>query len=177
MNIELYIDEILNQINAANQALDSSNDLFTNHHRFLIHCTVIHKILFPSKHLLRKEEKNIALEREDEFKKYFSECQEINNNTDIQKFRNHFEHLDTRMDKYFNRDKKLVVDKNISDRDLGDYIKIGGQPLSNEVSNEDKFRNFEAGKLTFMGESFDTNVAKKWIDAIKNYIILKRQNT
>ena len=38
--------------------------------------------------------------------------------------------------------------------------------------NEDKFRNFEAGKLTFMGESFDTNLAKKWIDAIKSYIIL-----
>lgn len=172
MNINPYIDEILYQIEAAHQALKSSDDLFISHHRFLIHCAVIHKILFPSKHYLKEKEKNIAHQRERELSKYFACCKDINDSSNVQRFRNHFEHLDIRMDDFFKHGDKLIIDKNVFVGNSDRCIRIGGQPLSEEY----KFRNFENGKLTFMGEEFDTKEAIKWINAIKDYIVSKKRS-
>jgi len=167
MNIGPYISEILYHIGAAHQALVSSDDLFINHHRFLVHCAVIHKILFPNKHYLKKEEKELARQREKMLSEYFARCKDINDSSNVRDFRNHFEHLDTRMDKFLGRGgETLLVDRNVFVGDLSKCIMVKGQSLPDEY----KFRNFENGILTFMGEKFDTREAIKWIDAIKDYI-------
>lgn len=170
IKIEPYLYEIKEQIKSAKSVmLDKSLEKLDRYHYFLIHCAIIHKILFPvfqKDKGLSKEENKQKEEwlngRKKELSKYFGNIDEVN----VRKFRNHFEHIDERLDDAIKEDR-IIVDRNeVWNASLKDVFNFNGL-------SQIELRNIENENLILCGEKFDLEKARKWLDDIDNLISQK----
>ena len=161
--VRIYLNEILYQIQCAKDSFNSQDiDEFTRHHHFLIHCSNVYKILFPTiTNKDNEKEKEIKENRNKFLKEYFNNYEKLLIDSSFMKIRNHLEHFNERLDKILIDCRVNVIDKNIS---IGGPLPIGGIP-------RDCFlRNIENGKFTLLGD--ECQIQKLWdsISKIENYI-------
>lgn len=168
--IKPYLEEILAQIESAEKSIASSGNIFDNIHHFLIHSTIVYKILFPyldEKKIINNDNNELRKKmRKKSLQKYFDDFDTIKKDDIVKKFRDHFEHIDERIDSVVKQN--FIFDKNISySNKIENIIRIEG------LNNESKMRNYENGCFTFYGASCDIEDVRKWLDEIKNYILKK----
>lgn len=166
MKIGYYIEEIGLQIKSANKALEAGGEVFDREHHFLIHCAIIHKILWPSINKKKVTEGNeielFKKERGESIRSYFDDSSYLTN-IQIKKFRNHFEHIDERIDDAVK--KGFIVDKNISFNP--------GEKMGNVIQGFEKqsqLRSYENGLFCMQGECFDIQAGVKWLNKLASCI-------
>lgn len=168
--IKPYLDEIKYQIQSALNSLSQSGDDYLNHHHFLIHCTIILKIITPyvDKEKINKREKGWKSELWKEKRKtamfeYFENNKNILDDPGVKRARDCFEHYDERLDDAVQRG--VIIQDNFFLRGKSNaYLRI--------PPNLEKFklRNFENGSITINGITINTAVIKKWISTLLEYI-------
>jgi hypothetical protein len=170
MKIIPYIEEIKSQTQSAKIVLSTNINIFDKYHYFLVHCSIIHKILFPyidEKELINNKQSEIIKKERTECLSIYFENSTFLNNNQVKHFRNHFEHIDERIDR-ITKTNSALLDKNVSSGvNILDVINVQG------LKKESMLRNYENGNLTFYGETFNFEEAKKWLDSIEEYINLK----
>lgn len=182
MNIRYHLEEILFNIESAFFVLDIKDFKDNKYHYFLIHSTIVFKILFYKdektlKELIKKNKNNkkelnkliIGKNRKNELKDYFSSdyCIFVDNlklllkENKNKEFRNHLEHIDERLDLAIS--KGFIVKDNVSNG-------INIKSIFPDIPTESCLRNYEDGKFTFYDEKFDLLKLKDVLLEIQNFI-------
>ena len=151
MKRQLFLNEldtlcnfVIYAVISANNSLNSGNDyLWYSLQNIVTYTADISKILWGSN------------QRESDERKEFRKELRVNDNFAIRDkhFRNHFEHIDERLEKFSKIEPNLIVDKNVADSD--NAIVVNGKPFI--FKDEYTLRSLDLKRMKFVifGDSYD----------------------
>ncbi|MFA7253313.1 MAG: hypothetical protein WC107_02040 [Patescibacteria group bacterium] len=165
--LKFYIQEVSNQIKLAKSILLTSLNVDQKAHYFLIHCTIIVKLIMPfvdqdSINTKKKGWKNelYKLNRQQAMLDYFHD--KIFDFPQIKAIRNSFEHYDQRLDIAVQKNG-FVVQGNLSIGKKFDECIVG-------IDKGSILRNYEEGQVVINGDRFNMPKIIAWLDLIEKHI-------